>query len=147
MKNLKTIFAAGLVLATTLTMAQEAAPQKAERTPESVAKNKTAKMAAELKLDEKQQKATYDINLRYAKMMQEVKAKKVEDKEAAKKKMMELNERQAKELKANMDDEQQATFDKMVAERKQKMEQRKATNTAGKATRGDAQPKEQKKAE
>jgi len=114
------LFAIGFTAA----YAQQPNGTKPQRlSPVELANKQTEGMVTELKLDEKQKTAVADINLKYAKMREEVFQSNKENKEVFQSKMKELNSQKKAELKKVLTADQ---FDQLKQwEQKQKEQKQK----------------------
>lgn len=139
MKNqLKTAFMAAAILFSATAMAQTLSSKESNRSPEEKAKIKTQKMTERLGLDEKQQQVVFDVNLKYSKMMEEARAKRAEQKAEAKNDFEEVRMQYEKELKAHLNEKQQAELDQMHEEREKKAQMRREQHKKDNST---ARPK------
>lgn len=135
------IFVIAMLLATGVATAnaQQQQKQNAQQprlTPVEMANKQSEKMSTELKLDEKQKKEVADINLKYAKLRDEVFKANQGNKEVLHSKMKEMNDQKKAELKKVLTADQFAQFQ---AWEKKLREERKQGRQSGE---GGSQPNE-----
>jgi len=135
------IFVIAMLLATGVATANAQQQQKQNApqprlTPVEMANKQSEKMATELKLDEKQKKEVADINLKYAKLRDEVFKANQGNKEVLHSKMKEMNDQKKAELKKVLTADQFAQFQ---AWEKKLREERKQGRQSGE---GGSQPNE-----
>jgi len=89
--------------------------QMKSRPSEEMAKNETAKMKEKLKLTDEQTQKVGDINLKYGKLMDDLRKpnSQATDRKASHEKMKELHEKKIAELKTILTPEQFEQFQKM----------------------------------
>ena len=89
-----------------LSMLAQGPGNRERRTPEERAKNQTEMMVKELKLDKDQEKKVSEINLKYAKMMDDTREKAGGDRDKIRENMRTQMEEKNKELKKILTDDQ-----------------------------------------
>ncbi|MCX6326953.1 MAG: hypothetical protein NT144_09955 [Bacteroidia bacterium] len=101
--------------------AQQAKGQRAQRTPEEIAKTQVEWMKTDLKLNEATQKKVYDVVLKYANQSKEEMQKLAAagDKKAIRAKMTEIGAARDKELKVVLGDKDYELFKTKEAEKKE----------------------------
>lgn len=123
MKFLKSIISVGVVLLSLSGMAQKHEGQSMSKDPAERAKMQTQKMTEHIHLSDMQQEQIAEINYRYAKEMQVIHDGS-EDRDAAKDEIKKLRKRQDGEIKALLDEKQNALWEEHKQKRRQQMQQK-----------------------
>lgn len=105
-----------VLLGTTITIAQNRGGR--DFNPEDMAKRQTEELKKACDLDETQETKVYDLNLKSAKEMSEMRKDGGGDREAMREKMGEMRKTQNAEMKKILSDDQYEKYEKYLEERR-----------------------------
>jgi len=105
-----------LILGTTVSIAQDRGQRNFD--PEEMAKRQTENLKDALDLNKDQEKKVYELTLKAGKEMTKMREEAAGDREAMREKMMEMREKQNKEMKKILTDSQWTKYEKYLEERR-----------------------------